>query len=195
VLKRARIGFALLSLAWPAAAQEAYKNEYLWELGYCSKNVNALAGAIPAEKHGWRPGPGVRSISEALMHIAAGNFLLLDIAGQSLPADLYGKVEGSGRARAMAVVKRNTEMEKTITDKQHVNALVERSLAAVREAFQRAGAADLDKPVDFFGRQTTVRGVYLRMLAHINEHMGQLVAYARVNGIVPPWSQPAAKEH
>lgn len=181
---RAFLGLAVVSLAWPMG----YQDEYLGELASCSRQVNALAGAIPAEKYGWRPGPGVRSVSEAFMHIVAGNFLLLNMAGQGLPEDLYGKVEGT-----MALVKRNQELEKTVTDKAKVMALLERSLAAAREAFQKTSAADLDKPVNFFGRPMTVRGVYLRMLVHINEHMGQLVAYARVNGIVPPWSQPPAK--
>ncbi len=179
----------------PLGAQDpaAYKREYLGELGYAGKNVIALAQAMPAEKYAWRPGAGVRSASEVYMHIAAGNFLLLEVVGQKAPEDLYGKLEASGRERMMALIKRNAELEKTVTEKQRVVALLERSLAAVREAFEKASAADLDKPVDFFGRPTTVRGVYLRLLAHVNEHMGQSVAYARVNGIVPPWSRPAAK--
>jgi uncharacterized damage-inducible protein DinB len=183
-----------MAMTWPLGAQDpaAYKREYLGELEYTSKHVIALAQAMPAEKYGWRPGAGVRSVSEVYMHIAAGSFLLLDLIGQKAPEDLYGKVEASGRERMMALVKRNAELEKTVTEKQRVAALLERSLAAAREAFERASAADLDKRADFFGRETTVRGVYLRLLVHVNEHMGQSVAYARVNGIVPPWSRPAA---
>ena len=182
-------------MTWPLGAQDpaAYKREYLGELEYTSKNVIALAQAMPAEKYGWRPGVGVRSVSEVYMHIAAGSFLLLDLIGQKAPEDLYGKAEASGRERLMALLKRNAELEKTVTEKQRVVALLERSLAAAREAFERASAADLDKRADFFGRETTARGVYLRLLVHVNEHMGQSVAYARVNGIVPPWSRPAAK--
>ena len=40
----------------------------------------------------------------------------------------------------------------------------------------------------FFDHQATGEGLYLRLLIHANEHMGQLVAYARMNGVVPPWS-------
>ena len=46
------------------------------------------------------------------------------------------------------------------------------------------------------GKTVTADGMYLRIIVHANEHMGQLIAYARVNGIVPPWSRvqpPAAK--
>ncbi|NNE67593.1 MAG: hypothetical protein HKN33_13600 [Pyrinomonadaceae bacterium] len=49
--------------------------------------------------------------------------------------------------------------------------------------------ADLEKDVKFFGNDTTYRGVWSFMNAHTNQHLGQLIAYSRVNGIVPPWSQ------
>lgn len=196
MLRRTMIGFGLMAMAWPLGAQDlaAYKSEYLGELAYTSGNVIALAEAVPAEKYGWRPGAGVRSVSEVYMHIAVGNFLLLDIVGHKVPDDLYAKVEESGRARAMVLVKRNAELEKTVTEKERVKALVQRSLDAVRAAMEGASAAELDKHVDFFGRDVTARAVYLRILAHVNEHMGQSVAYARMNGIVPPWSRPAAKK-
>ncbi len=185
----------LLAAAWTLPAQDsaAFKREYLAEFDYTTKNVTALAQAVPAEKYGWRPGDGVRSVSEVYVHIAAGNFVLLEIIGHKAPDDLYGNVEGSGPARRKAFLKRNEELEKTVTAKQRVGALLQRSFDAVRQALEQAGAADLDKHVDFFGRDSTVRAVYLRILAHVNEHMGQSVAYARVNDIVPPWSRGAER--
>jgi len=195
VSRSSMIAAGLIAMAWPLAAQDlaTYRREYLDELAYASRNVVALAKAMPAEKYGWRPGAGVRSVSEVYMHIATANFELLDIVGQKAPEDLYGKLELAGRARLMALEKRSAELEKTVTDKQRVASLVERSLNAVRDAMDKASAGDLDKHVDFFGKDTTARAVYLRILVHVNEHMGQSVAYARVNGIVPPWSLPAAK--
>ncbi len=195
MLRSTTMGIGLIALAWPLGAQDlaTYKREYLGELAYASRNVVALAKAMPAEKYGWRPGDGVRSVSEVYMHIATANFELLDIIGQKAPEDLYGKLELTGRARLMALEKRSAELEKTVTDKERVAALVERSLNAVRDAMDKASPADLDRHVDFFGKDTTARAVYLRLLVHVNEHMGQSVAYARVNGIVPPWSRPAAK--
>jgi uncharacterized damage-inducible protein DinB len=59
----------------------------------------------------------------------------------------------------------------------------------VRDNFSKANEASLNAPADFFGTKTTVRAIYLRILVHNNEHMGQSVAYARMNGVVPPWSQ------
>ena len=40
-----------------------------------------------------------------------------------------------------------------------------------------------------FGNATTHRGVLVTVLSHLHEHLGQSVAYARMNGVVPPWSQ------
>ncbi len=186
---------AAVLLAAPMAAQDAaaFRQEYLGEFNSTLKHVSALAEAMPAEKYGWRPADGVRSVSEAFVHLAAGNFLLLGIAGQDMPAEWYPKAEGAEKPAVMALIKRNAELEKTVTGKAQVVKMVQQSAEAVRAAFDRASAADLEKKVNFFGRPTTVRAVYLRILAHVNEHMGQLVAYARMNGVVPPWSQPAPK--
>jgi hypothetical protein len=104
------------------------------------------------------------------------------------PDDLY-RTLAKNVNRAMAIVKKNDELEKTITSKPQVIDLLKRSLAAVKDNFSKATVATLNGPADFFGTKTTVRAVYLRILAHNNEHMGQSVAYARMNGIVPPWSR------
>jgi len=52
---------------------------------------------------------------------------------------------------------------------------------------------NLDKTVTskvrFEDRDSTVDNMYLRIIIHANEHMGQLVAYARMTGVVPPWSK------
>lgn len=190
------VGLALLTLAAPLTAQDtaSFKQDYLWELGYATRNLTALAEAMPAEKYAWRPGDGVRSVSEVYMHVALGSFILLDAAGHPAPEDVYGKVAASGYDRAMALVVRNGELEKTVTEKARVVELLKRSLEAVRAAMESSAAADLDKRMDFFGQDKSMRAVYLRILAHAHEHMGQSIAYARVNGIVPPWSEPAPKK-
>jgi len=85
------------------------------------------------------------------------------------------------------------DMEKTVTAKADVVNWLKRSLEAVKTAHAGAKPADLARRVKVEGRDATVDGMYLRIIVHANEHMGQLVAYARMNGIVPPWSEPAAK--
>jgi uncharacterized damage-inducible protein DinB len=81
------------------------------------------------------------------------------------------------------------DLEKTVTSKPAVIAALERSLDAVKTARAQLKPGDLERKVTFVGKTVTVDGMYLRIIVHDNEHMGQLVAYARINGIVPPWSR------
>ncbi|MGA2770149.1 MAG: DinB family protein [Bryobacteraceae bacterium] len=149
---------------------------YDGEWGHVSRQLIALAEAIPAEKLAWRPGPGVRSTSEVLMHIAISNLYLLSVTGPKMPADLT-----------------SPDMEKTVTGKAEVVNWLKRSLDAVKSARAGLKPADLQRRVKVEGRDATVDGMYLRIIIHANEHMGQLVAYARMNGIVPPWSEGGGK--
>lgn len=168
--------FATLLLAITLQAQKLDPLEGMWQ-GYdgewlhCSRQLVELAEAIPQEKYTWRPGPGVRSTSEVFMHIATANFGLLRVTGKPFPPDLK---KGS---------------QTTVTDKAQVIDWLKRSLEAVSTAHAHLTPADLTKHVTIAHRDATVEGIYLRILVHANEHMGQLVAYARVNGVTPPWSE------
>jgi uncharacterized damage-inducible protein DinB len=153
--------------------------EGLWqgydgEWGHVSRQLIALADAIPAEKYGWRPGPDVRSTGEVFTHIAGANFYLLSETGQKLPPDFA-----------------TVDVAKIAGDKAKVVEWLKRSLDAVKQAHAGIKPADLQRKVTIEGREATVDGIYLRILVHANEHMGQLVAYARMNGVVPPWSLTA----
>jgi uncharacterized damage-inducible protein DinB len=160
-----------------AHAQDKFQTEGLWE-GYdgewahVSQQLIALAEAIPAEKYSWRPAPGVRSVSEVFMHIALANFYLLSVTGPKMPADMTSE-----------------NLEKTVTKKADVISWLKRSLEAVKTARAQLKPGDLERKVKIDGKTVTVDGMYLRIIIHDNEHMGQLIAYARVNGIVPPWSK------
>src|ERR1700719_3681885 len=144
---------------------------YDGEWQHVSSQLIALAEATPAEKFSWRPAPGVRSTSEVYMHIAGANFYLLSVTGPKMPADWK---EG---------------MEKTVTSKAEVIDWLKRSLDAVKEAHLAERPKDLRRKVHIADRDATVDGIYLRILLHANEHMGQLVAYARMTGVIPPWSR------
>jgi uncharacterized damage-inducible protein DinB len=144
---------------------------------HVSRQLVALAEAIPAENFAWRPGPGVRSTSEVLNHVTLANFHLLSYTGPKLPADL--KSDG---------------MEKRVAAKTEVIAWLKRSLDAVKAAHAGIKPAELQRKVKIAGRDATVEGMYLRIIVHANEHMGQLVAYARMGGIVPPWSEAGASK-
>jgi uncharacterized damage-inducible protein DinB len=144
---------------------------YNGEWGHVSRQLMALAQAIPAEKYDWRPAPGVRSVSEVFMHIAIANFYLISVTGPKMPADIT-----------------SDEIEETVKSKAEVIGYLERSLDAVMRARARLKPGDLERKVQIQGKTVTVDGMYLRIIVHDNEHMGQLIAYARMNGIVPPWS-------
>jgi uncharacterized damage-inducible protein DinB len=154
-----------------AQAPEGIGQGYDGEWTHVSQQLIALAEATPAEKFGWRPAAGVRSTSEVYMHIATANFYLLSITGPRMPPDL------------------KQDSEKTVTAKADVIAWLKRSLEAVKTARAAATPKDLERKVQFFGKDAGVDGIYLRIIVHANEHMGQLVAYARMTGVVPQWSQ------
>lgn len=144
--------------------------ELIVQLDDAGNKIVQLAEAIPQDKYSWRPGEGVRSVSEVLMHVVGGNYYLPTFAGVEAPAEL------------------SRDMETTVTDKAEVIAALKRSLEHVRTNLRAAQEADLNKPAKMFGRDTTHRNVYITTVIHAHEHLGQLIAYARTNSVVPPWS-------
>lgn len=171
----------LLASSMLSAQQKA--PEGIWE-GYdgewkhVSQQLVALAEATPADKFSWRPAQGVRSTSEVYMHIVIANFWLLSQADPAakIPPD-FDKF------------KSVSDAEKSVTNKADIINWLKRSLDAVKAAHASAKPADLARKVHIADRDATSDGIYLRILVHANEHMGQLVAYARMTGVTPPWSQ------
>lgn len=152
----------------PAAVPHGFRAEFVANLDDVQDKILRLAEATPAEKYTWRPAPGVRSISEVYMHIAGGNYFLASFLGTDPP-------------------RANGDRERTITSKAAVIAELKHSFEHLR-AIAHA-APDLDTSVRVFGKPTTHRGVLLTALTHLHEHLGQSVAYARMNGVTPPWSR------
>ena len=153
----------------PAVPKSGFRAEFLRDLDDVEKKIMQLAAAVPAEKYSWRPAPGVRSVSEVYMHIAGGNYFLAGFTGMKLPSTDTGTLE-------------------KITEKKRVLEELRRSFDHLRNAMLATSEADLEKPVKMFGNDTTVRGAFMTALNHLHEHLGQSVAYARINGVVPPWS-------
>jgi uncharacterized damage-inducible protein DinB len=160
-------GAPLFAQKLPEGIWQGYDGE--WK--HVSEQLVALAEATPAEKFAWRPAPGVRSMSEVYMHIAEANFYLLSVTGPKMPA----------------AMKEDTE--KSVTSKADVMAWLKRSLEAVKQAHLKETPEDLRRKMKIYDRDATADGIYLRILVHDNEHMGQLVAYARMTGVVPPWTK------
>lgn len=166
---------ALIAPALAVKVPEGIFQGWDGEWTHVSKQLIALAEAMPEEKFAWRPGAGVRSTSEVYMHIAYTNFYLLTFTGQKMPAELQQDAQ---------------TVEKTIISKAEVIKWLKQSLEAVKRAHLAETRQDLHRKVKALGGMTsTVDAVYLRIIIHNNEHMGQAVAYARINGVVPPWSR------
>jgi uncharacterized damage-inducible protein DinB len=140
------------------------------ELKEAQKELVSLAQAMPQEKYTWRPGEGVRSVAEVYLHVAAGNFGLTALTG--VPGKPGFKFQG---------------YEKSTTDKAQVIAQLTESFEFAENGISSLSDADLSKPVKW-PEYPTVGDVILHIVAHAHEHLGQSIAYARMNGVVPPWT-------
>ena len=156
-------------------AQESGNSTFFNDITYQIKEVQekiiSLAEAIPAEKYTWRPADGVRSVSEVLMHVAGSNYLLMSFAGIKAP-------DGA-----------DENMGKDITDKEKVISALKTSFSDLYSGLKSLNESNLDKQVKMFGENSSVRNVIFTETGHLHEHLGQLIAYARMNGVVPPWSK------
>jgi uncharacterized damage-inducible protein DinB len=162
-----RVPREMRQAASPTVPRTGVRAELLHDLDDMQKKILSLAMAVPAEKYSWRPGRGVRSVSEVYMHIAGGNYTLVSFVGD----------------KAM-----DTRSFERITDKTRVLEELRRSFDYLRDSIIGTSDADLDKPIRMFGNDSTERAAFMMALNHLHEHLGQSVAYARMNGVVPPWS-------
>lgn len=152
------------------------KAQSLLDLDDMHKKFVSLAEAIPAEKFTWRPGDGVRSISEAFLHVADMNFQMPPQIGATA-APGYKK-EG---------------YEKSTTDKAKIIEQLSQSFEYVHAYVNGMTNADFAKPEPKFGPEANAGDIIYIIVTDDHEHLGQSVAYARVNGIVPPWTAAAMK--
>jgi uncharacterized damage-inducible protein DinB len=154
-----------------------YRSEVMAEVMIQQDKFVRLAQAIPAEKYTWRPAPDVRSVAEVFLHVSAANYNIYKLVGTPPPAGIDIKT-----------------LEKSTTDKTKVIATLQDSFAHAREAITTMSDADLGKSLDWFGGKNTQRGILLFVTRLAAEHLGQSIAYARVIGVVPPWTEDAQKK-
>ena len=169
---------AALALVLPMQAPEAqapskgWRAEFLATMAAAEDKYVKLAEATPADKMSWRPAPDVRSIAEVYLHIAGANYGLVGRLGAKPPA-------GVDLAK----------LEKSTLDKAEIVKHMRAGFAAFRAAVEAFPEADADKMVPLFGGQEVTARHFLYFIAdHNGEHLGQAIAYSRMNGIVPPWS-------
>jgi uncharacterized damage-inducible protein DinB len=154
-----------------------YRAEVMAEVMIQEDKLTRLAQAIPAEKYTWRPADDTRSFAEVFLHISAANYNLYKLVGTPPPTGIDLK-----------------NLEKSTTDKAKIVGTLKDSFAHAKQAIRSMSDADLDKSMDWFGGKNTERGILLFIVRHTAEHLGQLIAYTRSIGIVPPWTEDMRRQ-
>jgi uncharacterized damage-inducible protein DinB len=151
--------------------------DLLAPLNDTERKLLALADAIPEEKYAFRPQPGVRSVGEVFSHIANGNQLMLEMA--------TGRLTGAAVEKQIAA---NETLEKTPATKASLRARLVATFMLVRKELEAARNGTLAREIAFFGTPSTERGALTFLSTHAAEHLGQLITYARLAGVSPPWA-------
>ena len=134
--------------------------------------VSQLAEAFPVEKYNWRPDEGIRSVQESILHVASGNYFFGSLIGAEIPEGINPQA-----------------LEKAELNKTETLATFNKSVEHITNFIKAMPAEEFNTKIDFFGNEITKRQAMLTLGDHASEHLGQLIAYARMNGVVPPWSR------
>jgi uncharacterized damage-inducible protein DinB len=162
-------------LAAPTFAIEekpsTFQTSILRSVDDVSSKLSRLADAIPEDNFGWQPAAGVRSVREVVLHVASANYFFGSILGAKIPEGINPR-----------------ELEKSVQGKAQTLEVLKQSIEFARAAIAAMPESDLPNEVDFFGQKVPNMRVVMIISDHAHEHLGQLIAYARSNGIAPPWS-------
>jgi uncharacterized damage-inducible protein DinB len=182
IIRPAALLAALTLSALPATAQQAggIAADLLRDIDQAQKKLLALAGAMSDSAWNWRPASGVRSTGEVFQHIAADNYLIPGAMGAAVPAETGIKPDDYTTAQ---------KYESRKIDRAAAIADLEKSFAFLRQALTGTAVEAMDEKVTVFGQSFTRQQMWIMGTTHLHEHLGQLIAYARSNGIVPPWSR------
>jgi uncharacterized damage-inducible protein DinB len=142
--------------------------------------IVGLAKGLPEAAYAWRPMPGVRSVGEALTHVAADNYFMPVALGTPAPA---------GTGISGTDYKTVTAYEAKTRTRAEIIAEVEKSFVFLKQAMADTTDAKIETSLKMFGRESSVRSTWVSTATHLHEHLGQLIAYARSNKVVPPWSK------
>ena len=162
------------SSALHAQAPPNFLAEFEGQFGASARKLVALAEAMPASTYDWSPGEGVASVARVYMHIARYNYMYPH--------------ENLSRPSPVAPAEYQ-RWEDEVRDKDQVVEILTASMEYVRGVAESMGAEDLDEETRLYGRRVGEWAVLLQLVTHMNEHLGQSIAYARMNGVVPPWSR------
>lgn len=148
-----------------------FKSQFNLHFEYASR-VLSLAKAMPVETYSWRPEEGVSSVEEVYTHIAYYNF--------------YYPQHSLGTPAPDNIDVENIE---SITGKEEVVQILEQSIDYVKEQVEAMPDAKFQEQTELYGRTVNGQAVLMQLITHMSEHVGQSVAYGRMNGVVPPWSE------
>jgi uncharacterized damage-inducible protein DinB len=177
MLKRAVPIVLSFVLATSASAQGLMLDMHRDAAGVQKKFID-LANAIPEASYSWHPN-GARSVGEVLLHIAGENYLIPSFMGKPIPA---------GVAINAADMKTVEAYEARKLTKAQIVAELQASFANLHAALPGTDA-NLNENIKFFGQDITRQRAVIGTINHLHEHLGQLIAYARSNNVVPPWSR------
>jgi len=180
-LQRITVTFFLLLVALAAAPKRGSADDaapisgeraaMIQQIDAAESELLQLADAVPDKKYAWRPGKGVRSVGEVYMHVAGANYFLPTLYGVAPPAGIDLKT-----------------YEASVTEKAKIIDALKTSFAHAKKSIADTPDGDLTKTVKIFGKDGTERDAMMIVVTHAHEHLGQSIAYARMNGVVPPWT-------
>jgi uncharacterized damage-inducible protein DinB len=153
------------------------KAQSLVDLERVQKKFVDLLNVVPADKMTWRPSPDSRSFAELFLHVAGERYGILSLMGAEKPAGFDGKT-----------------FQKSTTDKAQILVELNRTWEFAQKAITGMSNADFAKLIPKLGPQANAGDVVYILVGDAHEHLGQAVAYARMNGIVPPWTVEAQKQ-
>lgn len=166
-----------LAVAAPLSAQ-GLMAEMHRDVNQVQEKMLGLARAMPESTYSWRPGEA-RSVRETLLHVAADNYLIPIAMGKPAPA-----ATGITSDFASAGV-----YEKRTVSKDQILADLEASFRHLHEAMNLTTDDNLNEMISMFGQNWSRQRAMLLTVTHLHEHLGQMIAYARANGVTPPWSR------
>jgi uncharacterized damage-inducible protein DinB len=152
------------------------KAQALLDLETMQKKFVDLANALPSDKFTWRPSADSRSFAEVFLHVAAERYGILGLMGAETPAGVDRK-----------------GLEKSTTDRIHIVDELNKSWDFAKKTIEAMSNAEFAKLLPKLGPQANAGDVVYILVADNHEHLGQSIAYARENGIVPPWTVAAQK--
>lgn len=160
-------------------------NEFIGQTEFVRGRLTQLAEAMPEATYQWRPMEGVRSVCEVYLHAAFSNYACVTVSGGTVPESV-GFVMDFSKAH---------DWETQTTDKAAVIEKLNESFDILKKRIAELTQEDLDREVEVFGMTMSVRNFIISMIAHAHEHLGQGIAYARMNDVTPPWSvKPEGEE-